>query len=173
MRTVALALLFAAGADAQIPTSVDPSGAWFRPSLEINEDVELCAALLDAGARDFFAMSRVRTEVRDWSPLLVAVPMTPSSGPLRPLRETEDPAVLVRAGPRLRADEGRAEERQRRAVDHGHPQHQARLNRIPQVLGSVTPFCPWYLEPNAADPYGALAGSVSCTNESWPIFIPW
>ena len=36
----------------------------------------------------------------------------------------------------------------------------------------VGPRCPWYFEPSPLDPYGADAGSVSCTNETCPIFIP-
>ena len=35
------------------------------------------------------------------------------------------------------------------------------------------PFWPWYFEPSSPAPYGVSAGSVSCTKESWPIFIPW
>jgi hypothetical protein len=30
---------------------------------------------------------------------------------------------------------------------------------------------PWYLEPMSPVPYGVCAGSVSWTNEIWPIFI--
>ena len=30
----------------------------------------------------------------------------------------------------------------------------------------------WYFDPSPAEPYGCALGSVSCTNESWPIFIP-
>src|SRR5581483_394416 len=37
----------------------------------------------------------------------------------------------------------------------------------------VGPRCPWYLEPSAVVPYGADAGSVSCMNDSWPIFMRW
>ena len=36
----------------------------------------------------------------------------------------------------------------------------------------VGPRCPWYLEPIPSEPYGRSAGSDSCTNEIWPIFIP-
>ena len=36
----------------------------------------------------------------------------------------------------------------------------------------VGPRWPWYFEPIPSDPYGRSAGSESCTNESWPIFIP-
>ena len=34
------------------------------------------------------------------------------------------------------------------------------------------PAWPWYFEPIAELPYGLSAGSVICTNEIWPIFIP-
>ena len=36
----------------------------------------------------------------------------------------------------------------------------------------VGPRWPWYFEPRPALPYGVEAGSVSWTNEIWPIFIP-
>ena len=35
----------------------------------------------------------------------------------------------------------------------------------------VGPRCPWYFEPIPSEPYGRSAGSVSWTNDSWPIFI--
>jgi tetratricopeptide (TPR) repeat protein len=98
------ALLLATRAAAQLPASLDPSGAWFQPSLELDEDAELCGALLDTGVRDFFAASAVQTDVAAWSPLLEAVRVTPSTGPVRPMASTEDPIALVRAGP-LPADE--------------------------------------------------------------------
>ena len=37
----------------------------------------------------------------------------------------------------------------------------------------VGPIWPWYFEPSSPLPYGFSAGSLSCTNEIWPIFIPW
>ncbi len=40
-----------------------------------------------------------------------------------------------------------------------------------QYLEGVGPRWPWYLEPISPVPYGVCAGSVSWTNEIWPIFI--
>ena len=42
-----------------------------------------------------------------------------------------------------------------------------------QYRDGVGPRWPWYLEPSVPAPYGVSAGSVICTNESCPIFIPW
>ena len=35
----------------------------------------------------------------------------------------------------------------------------------------VGPRCPWYFDPIPSEPYGRSAGSVSWTNDSWPIFM--
>ena len=40
-----------------------------------------------------------------------------------------------------------------------------------QYLEGVGPRWPWYFEPSSPLPYGVAAGSLSCTNEIWPIFI--
>ncbi|MGE3772095.1 MAG: hypothetical protein AB7I32_04165, partial [Gammaproteobacteria bacterium] len=83
--TTVCALLFAMAVRGQVPMTIDTDNAWFRPSLEIDEAPEICAGLLDSAQRDFFAVHATRdTELKDWSSLLTAVPLSYAPGPTRP-----------------------------------------------------------------------------------------
>lgn len=63
---------FSVDAGAQLPASVDPQDAWFKPVLELDEDAELCASVLDTAVREFFLMSPRPFSPARWSPLLEA-----------------------------------------------------------------------------------------------------